>query len=602
LESLTTKANKQNYKYDRLHRNLYNPNFYLLAYQRIHQNPGNMTPGTDQKTLDGTSMQRFENIIENIRNHRYQPTPAKRFYILKSNGKQRPLSIPSVDDKIVQEIIRLILESIYEPTFSSHSHGFRPNKSPHTALDYIKDNFTATKWFVEGDLQKCFDSIDHHILINILRKRIADQNFLDLIWKFLRAGYLEQWTYHNTYSGTPQGSIISPILANICLNEFDNYMAQYAKNFNQGKQREDNPEYIRTYSNYYRRQTKLLKNNDSLHQEQRRQIVAEIKKLRRHLKSIPSVNPNDESYRRLQYVRFADDFLIGVIGNKQDALQVKCDIVQFFSQKLQMALSEEKTLITPGQDRVRFLGYNVAVFKGYYNKRIRNGHTARVNNGVIMLYVPYDKWVNRLLVYKALRISYDTRRNNAEVWKPVTRASLLRFDDLEILCQYNAEVRGLYNYYRLANNVSVLNNFGYVMKFSMFETFANKYRTSVGRIIARYRQGKDFAVRYRTKTGVGCAVFYNKGFCRDVLVREGYVDVVAKMTAQYCRCGLIKRLSACRCEVCGAIDVPVEVHHVRKLKDLSGKKRWEVEMLARVRKTLVLCVSCHGRLHAGVLD
>jgi hypothetical protein len=267
-----------------------------------------------------------------------------------------------------------------------------------------------------------------------------------------------------------------------------------------------------------------------------------------------------------------------------------------------MTLSEEKTLITHGQDMVRFLCYNVAVFKGNYNKRIRNGHTARVNNGIIMLYVPYEKWVNRLLTYKALRIRYDVQRNNAEVWKPVTRASLLRFDDLEILCQYNAEVRGLYNYYRLANNVSVLNNFGYVMEFSMFETFANKYRTSVGRIIARYRQGKDFVVRYRTKTGVGCAVFYNKGFCRDVLVREGNVDVVAKMTAQYCRCGLIKRLSACRCEVCGAMDVPVEVHHVRKLKDLSGKKRWEVEMLARVRKTLVLCVSCHGRLHAGVLD
>jgi len=379
-------------------------------------------------------------------------------------------------------------------------------------------------------------------------------------------------------------------------------MAQYAKEFNQGKQREDNTEYVKTYSNYYRRRTKLLKNKDSLHQEQRRQIVVEIKKLRRHLKSIPSVNPTDESYRRLQYVRFADDFLIGVIGNKQDALRVKCDIVQFFSQKLQMTLSEAKTLITHGQDMVRFLGYNIAVFKGNYNKRIRSGHTVRVNNGVIMLYVPYDKWVNRLLSYKALRISYDAQRNNVEVWKPVVRAGLLRCDDLEILCQYNAEVRGLYNYYRLANNVSVLNNFCYVMKFSMFKTFADKYRTSVGRIIAGYRQGKDFVVRYRTKTGVGCAVFYNKGFCRDALVREGNPDVVARMTAHYCRCGLIKRLSACRCEVCGAMDVPVEVHHVRKLKDLSGKKRWEVEMLARVRKTLVLCVSCHGRLHAGVLD
>ena len=189
LESLKSKACNKSYKYERLYRNLYNPQFYLLAYQRIQAKPGNMTAGTDGKTIDGMGMARI------------------------NNGKMRPLGIPSFDDKLMQEVVRLILESIYEPTFSDYSHGFRINRSCHTALRYVQKYFTGTKWFVEGDIKGCFDNVDHHVLIDILRKRIADEHFIGLLWKFLKAGCMEDWDYHNTYSGTPQGSIISPILA-----------------------------------------------------------------------------------------------------------------------------------------------------------------------------------------------------------------------------------------------------------------------------------------------------------------------------------------------------------------------------------------------------
>ena len=207
LESLKSKACNKSYKYERLYRNLYNPQFYLLAYQRIQAKPGNMTAGTDGKTIDGMGMARINALIEKMRDFSYQPNPARRTYIPKSNGKMRPLGIPSFDDKLIQEVVRLILESIYEPTFSDYSHGFRINRSCHTALKYVQKYFTGTKWFVEGDIKGCFDNVDHHVLIAILRKRIADEYFIGLLWKFLKAGYMEDWNYHNTYSGTPQGSL-----------------------------------------------------------------------------------------------------------------------------------------------------------------------------------------------------------------------------------------------------------------------------------------------------------------------------------------------------------------------------------------------------------
>ena len=193
LESLKSKATNANYHYQRLYRNLYNPEFYLLAYQRIQAKQGNMTAGADGKTIDGMGMKRIENLIEKLRDYSYQPKPARRMYIPKANGKTRPLGIPSFDDKLVQEVVRLILESIYEPTFCNTSHGFRPKRSCHTALQHIKRNYTGVKWFVEGDIKGCFDNVDHHVLVQILRRRIADEHFIGLIWKFLKAGYMENW-------------------------------------------------------------------------------------------------------------------------------------------------------------------------------------------------------------------------------------------------------------------------------------------------------------------------------------------------------------------------------------------------------------------------
>lgn len=603
LESLTSKAANKDYHYQRLYRNLYNPAFFLLAYERIQAKPGNMTAGSDGKTIDGMSMKRIEALIQKLKDFSYQPKPARRTYIPKANGKTRPLGIPSFDDKLVQEVVRMILESIYEPTFHVTSHGFRPKRSCHTALQYIKRNYTGVKWFVEGDIKGCFDNVDHHVLVQILRRRIADEHFIGLIWKFLKAGYMENWVYYNTYSGTPQGSLISPILANIYLNELDVFMAEYAKSFNCGTNRKINPAYKKPLDVRRGKQEWLKRNEAKISEEKRREVMAQIQELNSQLRSIPYSDPMDTEYRRVVYVRYADDFLIGVIGSKEDARQVKSDVGAFIKEHLHLEMSPEKTLITHGSDFAHFLGYLITVSREQNSTRTKTGFTRRTYVGKVKLYVPKEKWLNRLLSYGALKISYDKTHGNKEVWEPVRRPGLIRLDDIEILNQFNAEVRGMYNYYRLANNATVLNAFLYVMKFSMYKTFAGKYRTSMRKIIRKYCHNGDFTVSYPTKNGTKSVVFYNQGMRHNdkVVVTEN-PDIIGRANENRRYTRLTDRLQGHICEFCGTETEDIEIHHVRKLKDLSGKAEWERQMIARKRKTMALCHSCHVKLHNGKLD
>lgn len=603
MESLTSKAANEDYHYKRLYRNLYNPEFFLLAYERTQAKPGNMTAGNDGNTIDGMSMKRIDSLIQKLKDFSYQPKPARRTYIPKANGKMRPLGIPAFDDKLVQEVVRMILESIYEPTFQNSSHGFRPKRSCHTALQYIKRNYTGVKWFVEGDIKGCFDNVDHHVLVRILRRRIKDEYFISLIWKFLKAGYMEDWVYHNTYSGTPQGSLISPILANIYLNELDVFMAKYAESFNCGKGRKINPAYKMPLDVRRGKQEWLKRNSAKISEEKRQKVMAEIRELNNYLSTVPYSDPMDTGYKRVVYVRYADDFLIGVIGSKEDAKQVKTDVGEFIKEQLHLEMSPEKTLITHGNDFARFLGYLVTVSREQNRTRTKNGFTRRTYVGKVKLYVPKEKWLNRLLSYGALKISYDKAHGNKEVWEPVRRPGLIRLDDIEILNQYNAEVRGMYNYYRLANNATVLNAFVYVMKYSMYKTFAGKYRTSMRKIIRKYCRNKDFTVSYQTKSGTKSVVFYNQGVRRnDKVIATENPDIIGRTNENRRYTRLTDRLQGHVCEFCGAETEDIEIHHIRKLKDLSGRAEWERHMIARKRKTMALCHSCHVKLHNGKLD
>lgn len=482
LNSLQEHSAQSGYVYDRLYRNLFNRDFFLQAYQNIYASQGNMTAGTDGKTIDAMSLERMDRLIATLKDESYQPKPSRRTYIPKKNGKLRPLGIPSIDDKLVQEVVRMLLESIYENSFEDTSHGFRPNKSCHTALRMIQNRFTRCKWFVEGDIKGFFDNIDHNVMVGILRKRIKDERFLRLIRKFLNAGYMEDCQLHQSYSGTPQGGIISPILANIYLDQFDKYMAEFKKRFDRGDKRAVNVEYRKLSDKRIRLKRKLAKAQS---EDEKQSLLESIRELDKVHKSIPCKNPMDANFRRLQYVRYADDFLIGIIGAKEDAQAVKQEIGAYIAEQLKLELSDEKTLVTKATDRAKFLGFEIRVTpQSNHTKKTKSGATARNYSGHVMLEVPTSAVQKKLLELGAMRIDV---RNGTEIWQPTHRGKLVGRTDLSILDQYNGEIRGFCNYYAIANNRSKLHKFRYIMEYSFYKTLACKYRTTKRRIIAQYR-------------------------------------------------------------------------------------------------------------------
>lgn len=595
LNNLITNSQKKEYKFQRIYRNLFNEEFYLAAYGRLAPNSGNLTEGISKETIDGFKLEKIQKLIEALKNEQYQPKPVKRVYIPKKNGKQRPLGIPTFEDKLVQEVIRMMLEAIYEKSFSDYSHGFRPNRSCHTALKQIRNNFIGSKWFIEGDICSFFDNIDHYIMIQILRKKIEDERFLRLIWKFLRAGYLEEWKFHKTYSGAPQGGIISPILSNIYLNEFDNYMEKYRTNFNHGKKRKINPAYNRLKGQMDYLKEKINKLEvDSM---ERYELIKKFKELKNQRSKLSSVDYFDDTFKRLSYTRYADDFIIGVIGSKKEALTLKNDIEKFLREELHIELSTEKTLTTHSSKLAKFLGYNLTISRDNAISRDKNRTNIRPYTGKCILYLPKEVWVNKVKELGAMKIDKNG------IWKPMHRGYLLQLSDIEILSIYNAEIRGLYNYYKLANNVGVMYKFMYFMKYSMYKSFAGKYNSSIAKITSKYCHNGIFCVSYMTKNGKKTRALYHEKFKReDFPIKDNSIDTLPETLIYRGRTELTQRLLANQCEWCGTKDWNMEVHHIRKLKDLKGKTMWETKMIARNRKTMVLCEDCHRKLHAGKLD
>lgn len=596
LNSLSDKSKNPEYRFQRLYRNLYNPDFYLLAYKNIYANGGSMTPGVNGITIDGMSSQRIAKLIESLKDRSYQPNPARRTYIAKKNNpaKKRPLGIPSGDDKLVQEVIRMLLESIYEPNFSDASHGFRPQKSCHTALTKIQKTFTGAKWFVEGDIKACFDSFDHHVLIDILRKRIDDEAFISLMWKFLKAGYMEQWQYHMTYSGTPQGSGMSPILANIYLNELDRYMGEYKARFYKPT-RTANPAHRNMASKIFYYKAKNDKVWDDLSVEEKKECARTLRQMRSEQRKLPTHPVQETSYKAIQYVRYADDFIVGVIGSHEDAKKLKQDLTVFLKEKLGLTLSTEKTKITNTAENARFLGYDISVSRSQDIKRLKNGKRQRVYSGVVQLRMPLEKWTAKLLEYGAIRIKKD--ESGKERWKTMPRGKLINRTDIEILSRYNSEIRGLYNYYAIAGNVSTLNHFSSRMKYSMLKTFGSKYRCKVRKIKERYIKNGEFTVAYKTKSGMKESVYYHDGFRKKTEPALGQVDMLDIYKKYDKPNSLAIRLHTNKCELCGMDCDGLEMHQVRRLKDLNGEQEWERIMLQRRRKTLAVCPSCHIEIH-----
>ena len=572
--------------FTRLYRYLLREDIYYAAYQKLYANNGATTRGTDDDTADGFSERYVQKLIQELRDGTYRAKPVRRENIPKRNGKLRPLGIPSFRDKLLQEAVRMILEAIYEPTFDKHSHGFRPNRSCHTALRQLSSEFTGVTWFIEGDIKGCFDNIDHETLIAILGRKIKDSKFLNIIRQFLKAGYIENWKYHATYSGTPQGGICSPILANIYLNELDRKFAEISERFAKPRSALRAPEYD-TMSREMKKISYWIDHTEDA--EARAELIRQYKELQNEIRHLPA-KPADN--KKFTYVRYADDWLAGVCGTKQECEELKAEISEFLSTELKLTLSEEKTLITHSSENVRFLGYNICVRRSQEvrGRRMKNGTWRKMRslNGKVALTVPHLDKIEHFMFEKGV-----IRQKPDGKFQPIHRSKLLNMSDVEILQHYNAEARGLCNYYNLACNYHTLDYFCYLMEYSCLKTIANKHKSSVRKIIRQYKDGKTWSIPYETKSGTKRVrpikiADCKKGFLTDVIYKPKYYRW--KSTIR-------QRLNARVCELCRTKTATLyEVHVVRNLKEL-GNSEWETAMKRLRRKTLVVCSECHRKIH-----
>lgn len=577
-------ANKEEV-FTKLYRYLLRPDIYFVAYKNLYANNGAATKGVNEDTADGFSEAKIDSIIKALADETYQPMPVRRTYIQKKNNRKklRPLGIPTFTDKLVQEVLRMILEAVYEPIFLDVSHGFRPKRSCHTALKQLRREFNGTRWFVEGDIKGCFDNINHAVLVGLLNNKIKDARITKLIYKFLKAGYLENWQYHKTYSGTPQGGIISPLLANIYLHELDKFVMKLKSEFDTPGVGQITPEYRELHNEIKRLSHRLTKVTG----EEREMVLAEYKPKRQKLMTIPCTAQTD---KKLKYVRYADDFLIEVKGNREDCQWIKSKLAEFIGDTLKMELSEDKTLITHSSKCARFLGYDVRVRRSGKIKRGGPGHVKmRTLNGGVELLVPLNDKIRQFVFTKGVAI----QKKDGSMF-PVHRKYLVGLTDLEIVSVYNAELRGICNYYGMASNFCKLHYLAYLMEYSCLKTLASKHKTSLSKTIDKFNDGTGkWGIPYETKQGSKRRYFANYADCKGKGPATDYISNAAVVYG-YAVNTLENRLKAKVCELCGTTESDhYEVHHINKLKNLKGKERWEIAMIAKHRKTLVVCRDCH---------
>lgn len=572
-----------------LFRLLFKPDLYEMAYERIKSVPGNMTAGTDGETLDGFSKDEITKIIQEIKTETYQCRPVRTAYIPKANGKMRKLGIPSVRDKIVQEVVRMILEAIYDSPhgayFSEQSHGFRRSRSCHTALKEVQGKWSGMTWLVEGDIQACFDDIDHEILVNIIREKVQDERFINLIWKILKAGYMDMKDggRKDSLAGTPQGGIVSPILANIYLDKLDQFVDGLREELDSGKHRKHNLQYKRLQD----QRLYLAKKGETK--------SARFEELGKQMKKLPSMDMYDPDFKRVKFIRYADDFVVGVIGSHELAEQIKERIGTFLKEELKLTLSKEKTVITNARTQeAKFLGYRLKIgtVKSQKQSKARNGSGKEVKKRTtgmqVVLKVPMEELVKRLH-----QKGFCDKKGF-----PIHKAPWTLLDEDQIVQLYSSINRGILQYYRPVDNWARLQRIQYIMKFSLAKTLAAKRKTSVAKVI----DGKDISVTVqRDGKPPKIVTFYQNhdwSTNRGGFSQAKDVDLVVMNVRLRTRSKL-----GLPCCICGEPD-NVQMHHVRHIRKMTEKQaKGFTRVLAMLnRKQVPVCTRCHRQIHQGTYD
>jgi group II intron reverse transcriptase/maturase len=481
-----------------LYRLLYKEDIYIFAYENIKSNKDILTRGSSTDTLDGFSIKRIQSIIKLMRQNKYEFKPARKMYIPKPGKKTlRPLGISNsnghlyiyIEDKVVQEVIRMILEVIYEPRFSSRSHGFRSGKSCHTALREVEQKFDRIKWLIEGDMdiKSAYDTVDHGILLNLLRKTINDERFILLIKRALTAGYTEQALRPRTSIigiGTPQGSIISPILFNIYLTPFDDFIETLQKKY------ENVEKVIQTTTIYNSNATSIAqvkKIIDSCKESKTRnnlekRILLSMKRKREKL--IPIC---------IRYIRYGDEWVVGVNGPRSVAKKMKQEIAEFLKQKLHYSLKTKITYLK--EDIGLFLGYELRIHSMIKYTKIRNKFGVYFTKRSTCHFIKLDAPIPKLIARLCLKGFCNGKG------KPLSKRAWTTMEDREIVRMYNHIMNDLFSYYSGADNQRKLIRIQYILQHSCACTLAHRHKSSVRKIYKKH--GQDFQVKYTVETNKG---------------------------------------------------------------------------------------------------
>jgi group II intron reverse transcriptase/maturase len=575
-----------------LYRLMFEEDLYIVAYERIKSKPGNMTPGTDGKTLDSFSLKEIQHIIQLMRTEHFRFKPVRTTFIPKANGKMRKLGMPCIRDKVVQEVIRMILEAIYDSPYGAYfrptSHGFRPKRSCHTALKEIRDKWSATNWLIEGDIRACFDEIEHHTLIDILRKKIADERFINLIWKFLHAGSLDiRGRRRDSLAGTPQGGIASPILANVYLNELDEFVEQLQTKLEKGTAKRPNP----TYRSLRKQRMRMAKKGLSK--------TREFREISRRMRSIPSAMVNDPDFVRIKYLRYADDWIIAVSGSHALAEEIKQEMKIFLKETLKLTLSEEKTHITNAKtEEAFFLGTSIHMGSVGKIKLTTSTNSSgrmfkrRSVGWETVMKAPMQRLIKRL----------SSKGVCTSLGVPTSKAGWTHLDTDQIINLYSSINRGIQNYYRFVDNWSNLSRIQYLLDYSLAKTLAHKFKISLPKVFKRF--GKIIKTTLRNKSGDERTVtFYtNRDWSK---ARDAFntgnpgVDLLLLATRLHTRSKLGK--PCCICNKQGQT-VMHHVRHIRKLSDKREPTGFNRILRALNRKQIPICSACHHRIHRGAYD